>query len=479
MSRADAEVVVLGAGIAGLAAARELAAAGRTPWVVDPGDRPGGVMQTDAIDGYRVETGPNTFQAKAPFCAFASRHGLWRELECADPESRSRWIFHQGRLVELPHGPGSAIRTPLLSARGKLRVLAEPFVRGGDPTGDSVHAFVSRRLGAEASTSLVGAFLTGVYAGDERELGAEAVFPGLVAWERSHGSLLRGALADVLARRRARAGGPEERARRGTWSARGGLGRLADALAAGLPAPVQLGTRAREIARDGSLWRVTLSGREGERSVRAPQLVVATPAWAAAPLLQGVAPEAARCLAGIAYAPIAAVALAADPAEVRRRIEGFGFIVPRAAGAKLLGCLFMSRLFPGRAPEGRELLHNMLGGVRWPEAVELPDDRLLEVLLGDLDRCLGLRAEPRTLCVRRWQRAIPQPGRDHRRRVEAILRELSRLPGLALAGSFLSGVSVADTLDSGVVAARHLLRSADAGEEAAGAASGEEVGGPE
>ena len=442
----------MGAGIAGLAAARDLATAGLRPLVVDAGSEPGGVMQTDEVDGYRIEAGPNTFQAKPAFCAFADRHDLWAGLVAASPESRRRALFHEGRLVALPHGPLAALATPLVSARGKLRILAEPFVRRGDPTSESVHEFVSRRLGPEVATRLVGAFLTGVYAGDERRLGVEAVFPGLAELERSHGSLVRGALAGLVHRREAGA-----RGRSGTWSAAEGLGAFAARIAAALPEPVRLQTRALQLAREDGGWAAELSGPSGDERVHAREVLVATPAFAAADLLQRVDADAAKLLEGIEYAPIVALGLGVDPAEVREPIEGFGFIVPRAEGLRLLGCLFMSRLFAGRAPTGRELLHCMQGGARWPEAALRSDDELIASTLADLDRTLGLQGAPRVVGLRRWPRAIPQPDAEHTRRVAEIRRRVDGLPGMSLAGSYLAGVSVADTLSSGTQAAVRIL----------------------
>jgi oxygen-dependent protoporphyrinogen oxidase len=455
------EALVVGAGVAGLAAARDLSRAGVGVLIVDANSRPGGVMQTDSIDGYRVETGPNTFQAKPALWSFVRRHGLEASLRAASPESRSRSLFRDDRLVALPRGPLSAVATPLLSPRGKLRLLAEPFVRTGDPTGESVYEFVARRLGPEVATNLVGAFLTGVYAGDEHALGVEAVFPGLVELEREHGSLFRGGLARVFAARRsASSGGATDRARHpGSWSSPDGLGGLARDLAAGLPEPPLLESRVVALARERSGWRIEVAGPSHELVVRARSVVVATPAYAAAELLASLDGELSKLLAAIEYAPIAAVALAADPCEVRHEIEGFGFIVPRAAQRKLLGCLFMSRLFEGRAPPGRELLHAMLGGVRWPAVLQESDADLVEIVRADLDRCLGLRTPPRALAIRRWPRAIPQPGREHVRCIAAAQRRVDGLPGLALAGSYLAGVSVADALASGVRAANRIVTS--------------------
>ncbi len=418
MSTRDVEVLVVGAGIAGLAAARDLAAAGVRPLVVDANPHPGGVMQTVVADGYRMEAGPNTFQARAPLCAFADRHGLWPALALAAPESRRRSVFRNGRLVELPHGPLGAVSTALLSTGAKLRILAEPFTRQGDPTGESVYDFVARRLGPEVATELVGAFLTGVYAGDERELGIEAVFPALAELERSHGSLVRGGLARALGSR-----DPGARGKRGSWSSPDGLGALAERLAAGLPEPVRTEVSVKALSRDAGGWHADL----GDEAVRARQVVIAAPAYAAANLLAPVDAVLGELLSGIAYAPVVALGFGVRPADVRGTVEGFGFIAPRSSGLKLLGCLFMSRLFPGRAPEGHELLHVMMGGVRWPESVELPDDVVVEQALADLDRTLGLAGEPRPVAVRRWKRAIPQPGREHVRQIADVTRRVDDL----------------------------------------------------
>ena len=149
---------------------------------------------------------------------------------------------------------------------------------------------------------------------------------------------------------------------------------------------------------------------------------------------------------------------------MREPIRGFGFLVPKAEKKALLGCLFMSQLFPGRAPEGQELLHCMLGGVRWPEALNEPDEVLVERAVADLDRMLGLKAAPEGLGVGRWERAIPQPGREHPARMSWVQQRLAAdVPGLALAGSYVAGVSVTDSLASGVAAAARVLAAASAG----------------
>ena len=443
---------MVGAGIAGLAAAVQLQRVASEVLVVDASDRPGGVMRTDHVGGYVVERGPNTTQVKAPMLAALREHGLDDALLRAEPESRLRFLVREERLVPLPVSPLGLAGTRLLSARGKLRLLAEPFARRGKTAGESVAEFVGRRLGREAAEALVGPFLTGVYAGDERELGAEAVFDRLVGLERRYGSITVGAGLERLLRR-------GERGLRGSHSAAEGLGPFARRISERLKEPPVLGATVISARREDGAWQVALSTASGPSELRAERLVLALPAYAAAPLLAPNDAEAAELLAGVAYAPIVTLPLGVEAAKLRRGVEGFGFLVPRAAGMALLGCLFMSRLFPGRAPKGHELLHCMLGGQRWPGAVEEPDDRLLDSARSELDRLLGLGAEPELLGITRWPRAIPQPGRDHVGQMRRLRERIAQLGGLALAGGYLDGVSVADAFASGLRAARDVAIS--------------------
>jgi len=450
LATTEIDAVVAGAGIAGLAAALELQAAGCEVLVVDPSDRPGGVMRTDHRKGYVIESGPNTAMVKAPMRDFLAKRGLDEKLLRASPASARRFVYRDGELVQVPSSILGLARTPLVSSRGKLRVLSEPLRRRNRGGPETVEEFVSRRLGGEVVTGLVGPFLTGVYAGDERQLGASAVFPEWTAREARFGSLAVGALAGALGRRRARG-------LRGSYATEQGFGPFARSLAEGLVEPPALGTRVSWIARDGDRWHVDLTSPSGDLSLSAARMVVATPAYAAADVLRGIDGELAAALEGIAYAPIVAAPVGVEAGRSRHPIEGFGFLVSRDAGLSLLGCLFMSQLFPGRAPAGHELLHCMLGGARWPEAVHLPDAELEARLAEDLEKALGIRDAPPPLAWVRWPRAIPQPDRDHVDRIAWIQGRLDAMPGLALAGSYVAGVSVSDACASGLSAASQAL----------------------
>jgi protoporphyrinogen/coproporphyrinogen III oxidase len=285
----------------------------------------------------------------------------------------------------------------------------------------------------------VGPFLTGVYAGDETQLGASAVFPSLVRFELERGSIVAGALASLFA--------AAPRGLAGSFSARGGMGGVAAALAGGLgDGALRCGSFVRSVARDGARWRIALAQEE----IAARAVVFAVDAPAAARLLAPLDGEAARLAAGVAYAPIASVALGVAAGALRRPIAGFGFLVPRDLGVDLLGALFMSQLFSGRAPQGHELVTALIGGARWPGVVAASDAAIEERALAGLDRALGLKAAPRVLAISRWTHAVPQPGVDHGARIAALRARFAQGEKLVLAGAWLDGVAVSDAFASGL-----------------------------
>ncbi len=438
----DLDAVVVGAGIAGLGTARTLQRAGLSFVVLEAGASVGGVARSERRDGYLFERGPNTFRVPPALAGFLTDEGLEGALLAARPASRKRFLLRGGKLLPVPMGVAAFVTTPLLSTRGKLRLLAEPFVARGDGRGESVAEFAARRLGPEAVQALIGPFLTGVYAGDENQLGAAAVFPALVEAERERGSIVRG----MAARRRADA----PRGLAGTWSHAEGAGGFAALLARPLEGALQRAHRVCEIAFGDDSYRIEIEAETGSRTIRARSLLLALPAPEAAQLLRGLAPAAAEALETVAFAPLASLSFGVDPAACAVAPEGFGFLVPRGESDALLGCLYPNQLFPGRAPEGRELLTALVGGVRRPDVLDEPDDRLIDGVLAELDRVLGMHQEPAVLGVTRWPRAVAQPARDHGVRIAAARRALEPFPRLALAGGSFDGVAFGEAFASGL-----------------------------
>lgn len=435
------DTIVIGAGISGLVAAYRLQREGRDVLLLEADDRPGGVIRTRRVDGFLVEQGPNSVRMTDELERLAADLGLDGELLYGDARA-PRYVFHRGKLQRAPMGPASLVTTSLLSARAKLRLLAEPFARsprdGGEPT---IAEFVTRRLGREVHDVLVSAFVSGVYAGDTTRLSADAVFPKLVELERAHGSLVRGGIAALRAKRR-EAPPPGDAPKRRPLTLASfatGLARLPERIGEALGDSLLLSEPAAAVERAGDRFVVRTGGGDRE----AARLVVATPAGAAAALLRPLSPRLAELLEGVEYPPLASVSLAYERDEVSHPCDGFGFLAPRAAGLRTLGAIFGSSLFPGRAPEGWHAFTCFVGGATDPGAGALDDGELVAQVAADLGRAVGARGEPRVLSVTRWPRAIPQYTLGHRARVAEMEREAASA-GVRLLGNYLHGVSVGE-----------------------------------
>jgi oxygen-dependent protoporphyrinogen oxidase len=462
----DADLVVVGAGVTGLAVARALLRArpDLRVLVLESKQSAGGNIRTEREDGFLIDAGPDSFIRTKPHALALCRDlGLESEFIGTEDVARHVYVAHAGRLELLPGGMALAIptrldplvKTPLLTFRGKLRMLAEPLVsRRTAPTDESILSFFARRVGEEGAEKLAGPLLSGIYAGDVSKLSIRATFPQLVALEKKHGSLVRGLLAEELAREgksgRARPSmrdvlawlrrEGEARAASPFVSFRGGMGTLVDALVRSLPdGTLRLGTEVRALSRrDDGVYHVEVDGG----AVRARAVVLATPAHVAA----GLAPDAAlaRELGEIPYVSTATVFFALDRARVAHSLEGFGFIVPRGE-ARVLAATWVSSKWRGRAPAGASLIRAFVGGARDPELVESSSDEELVALAKlDLERLMGPLGAPRFTRVYRYARSSPQPVVGHVERLERIRARLSALPGLYVTGAAYDGVGIPD-----------------------------------
>ncbi|MHC5011287.1 MAG: protoporphyrinogen oxidase [Planctomycetota bacterium] len=442
-------VIVIGGGVAGLATAFELQERGLSPLVVEASDRLGGNIRTAVEDGFTLEWGPNGFLDNVPETLdLVRRLGAQDRLQVSSDAARKRFLWRKGKLRALPEGPSSFLRSPLLSLRGRLRVLREPFAAGppDDTEDESVHAFATRRIGREAADVLVDAMVSGVFAGDARRLSLRSTFPKMYAMEREHGSLFAAMKAKGKARRAARkrgeavaAAGPAGPGGRLT-SFRDGFEELIRLLAQALaPGTIRTDAPVAHLEQEDDAWRVVLA--DGER-FETSQVVLAAPAWHAAGVVRSLDPDLARELDGLHGAGLAVVAAAWRDEDLPGPLDGFGFLVPRTEGLRSLGTLWDSSVFPGRAPPGWALLRTMVGGAHDPEGASLPDEGLLATVRDDLRTTMGIEAAPRRTWIFRHGRGIPQYERGHGARLDRIEALCRGRPGLHLTGNSYRGVSV-------------------------------------
>ena len=453
-----ARLIVVGAGIAGLAAAwsaRDAAArAGVTldVLVLERNGDVGGKTQTIVREGWLVEAGPSGFLGGRPeLDALLRASGLADDVLPARAAARPRYLYRAGRMREIKPSPLAFATSGIMSAAGLVRLGAEPFVRRSRNPGDeSVWAFAARRLGAEAADRLVSPMTLGVFAGDARRLSLASAFPRIAALEREHGSLFRGMIARGRAARAARDGAPDEclTAAGQLTSLRRGMQSLPRALAATGGFQVRCNAGVRAIARTPRGWSVAIE-RDGA-PVDADALIIATDPFAAAPLLRPLAAEAADALDAIPSPPVTVVALGYDAVAAARIPDGFGVLIARGEGVRMLGSLWETATYSGRAPAGRVLVRAMFGGAVDPTIGTLDDAALLELAKREVAQVCGVTAGPGFHQIVRIARAIPQYDIGHAARVAAVERAAAAMPGLGVTGFGLRGVAFGDAAADGV-----------------------------
>jgi oxygen-dependent protoporphyrinogen oxidase len=475
-----ARVIVVGGGIAGLATAVELRDRARTAGtaldvsVFEAAPQVGGNIRTDRDDGWTIEWGPNGYLDSVPATpALADRVGLGDRIQPANAKAAKRFLYRHGRLHLLPTGPVGFLRSRVLSPKGRARVLMEPFAHSKpDGVDETIHEFASRRIGSEAASVLIDAMVSGVFAGDIRSLSLESTFPKMAAMEAEHGGLVRAMVARMRERRAARAeanarrdrgdaateltrpGGPAGPA--GTLTSfDGGLDLFPSAIADHLGSDVHVGTSVDHLARSDGAWQVTLSTGE---TIPADAVMLTVPASRAARLVDALDPALARALDTITSASLAVVAMGYDADAIGGEPDGFGFLVPRGEGPRILGCLWDSSLFPGRAPAGKVLMRAMIGGAHDPEAVSLDDRELLAIVRRDIQATMGIEADPALTRIYRHRGGIAQYTVGHAARLAQLRERLDALPGLWVGGSSYDGVAMNACIEAAGEHAERILR---------------------
>lgn len=462
-------VVVIGAGLSGLTAAHRVAERARAErravdlTVIESKARIGGAVWTDRVDGFTLEGGADSFITNKPWAVdLCRRLGLSDRLLGTDPQHRRSFVVRQGKLVPVPEGfvlmapnrIGPLLSTPILSLRGKLRMLLDLVLPRKDSTeGDeSLASFVKRRLGREALERLVQPLVGGIYTADPNELSLKATLPQFLEMERDHGSLILAAI------RQARKNRGLERtasgARYGMFvTLDDGMDALPSALAAALPpGSIRTSTVVRRVSRNGaaSPWLVELL--DGP-NIEADAVILSTEAHASARLLDGVDEALALQLRSIPYASSVIVNVAYRRDQIAHPLDGFGAVVPATENRSILAVSFLSVKFPRRAPAGTVLMRVFLGGATQAALFDLDDEAIRTIVKAELYDLLGARGEPLLIKVGRHPRAMPQYTLGHLDRVQTLRRLALRHPRLILTGNAFDGVGIPDVIRAAEAAA--------------------------
>ncbi len=452
----ELDVLVLGGGVSGLSIADNLSRSGMKVEVWESSGRIGGKVQTHDKEGYQLENGPSMIMnIRSELNSFLASTRLESGILSRSPVSE-RYILNENQLYTVPTGLCGLLSSPLISPAGKLRLLREPLVQAASNNDETVAEFVTRRLGREFLEKLFEPYLAGPLASDVEQAEARSTMPALKALEKKYGSLTLGALLKKII-------SFGSTARPQVFSFAGGMSTLTQTLS------VESGFNIRTNLTAGEIWPVTggWMGRGFDqiekctRTLFSKQLVICTPAYVAADLMLGLDSRLAKLLSSIEYAPIKVVHTGFDRSDVKHRLDGSGFLVPRSSRFKVNGCQWLSSLFPHKAPPGKVLLSNYLGGARNPAAAEWDTNQVLDNVMPMFTNLFGIKNDPRMLHIKTHSRALPLYHGAYAQRLQNIQECLARLPGLYLEGNYKGGVSIRDRILCAEAVSKRILAHAD------------------
>jgi len=442
-------VAIIGGGITGLTAAFYLKRKGISVTVYEAGPRVGGVIQSLKKDGYIAEFGPNTILETSPkISQLVNDAGLKSRRRDPDPKAEARYVVRYKRPIAMPSSPIGFLTTDLFTLKAKLAVLREPFVPPRrDGVEESIAEFVVRRFNQEFLDHAIDALVAGIYAGDPRKLSVIHAFPKLKALEDNYGSMIKGQIFGARERKKR---GEVAKDRAPKFSFDEGLQVLPDALSGQLGDVVELNAAVIKLVQSSEGWMVECRQGEVEKRAEHSAVVYAGTAFRLAELkIESSQPLGLSPLSEIRYPPVASVVLGFRREDVAHPCEGFGMLIPKIEGFKILGAIFSSSLFPNRAPAGHLTLTSYVGGERYPELASLPPEKLYELTCEDLRVLLGVKGKPTFQHCVFYPRAIPQYNVGYGRYRSLMNEAEGKAPGLFLAGHYRDGISLSDSIVSG------------------------------
>jgi oxygen-dependent protoporphyrinogen oxidase len=438
------KVAVVGAGISGLCVAYRAHKAGAEVTLFDALDRVGGNIHTVKNGPYMCEYGPNSLMANGEIFELVGDLALQHKILETKPAAKKRYILRDGKPVALPGSVVQGLTTKAFSVGGRLRILKEPFISSTTSAIESVYDFVERRLGREMADYAIDPFVSGIYAGDPRKLSLTNAFPKFHNLEATSGGFIRGALwGKPVPAKPVPEGSPR------MFSFEGGMQTLVDEISGGF-VDLRLETPVESFVRQNGGYAVNGEKFDG--------VALCTPARATSRLIEALDTDAANEIGSVYYPPIAVVYASYKKEQVRVDPNGFGILIPGVEKRDILGALFTSSVFDGRAPEDEHLFTIFIGGSRRPELCDNDDDKIFDIATSELASIMRITGAPVFTDIKRWERSIPQYNIGYEKVTAAVERVQDQNPGLVVCSNFYKGIAVGECVKNSITATQRLVR---------------------
>jgi oxygen-dependent protoporphyrinogen oxidase len=433
------QVVVIGAGVAGLCAAYRLKEKGISTLVIEADKQVGGKIQSIRLENFTFDVGPNTvLDSNEAVMRLINDAGLSAKILWANSAANARYILKKNKLIALKNSP-AILFTPLLSLPAKVRLFKEVFI-APSPVRETAAEFISRRFGKEVLDYLINPFLAGTFGAKPEHIAADEAFRTLTQWEKEHGSVIKGAWHALRQRKRA-----AKKSSRRMFSFAGGFYEVITQLAERLASNLWCEAHVQTLMRQNGTLQLSLTHAGHAQLIETKKVIVATPAPDAARLIKPIAPTLAAALEKVPYSPVAQVFLGYSTEQVHVP-DAFGFLVPEVENRKILGAVFNSKIFPERYGD-RLVITVFIGGSRQPELAQLPKEELIALARAELADILGIQTPPKAVATAQWHAAIPQYGLGHQEVRQAVEEHEQEHGDIFFTGNWRHGISVPDTIE--------------------------------
>ncbi len=394
----------------------------------------GGKMKSIREEGFVVEIGSNGFLSNKPDTLELVKETNSEDILIrSDDNARIRFIY-KNSLERLPESPLAFLTSPLLSLKGKVRVLGELFIEAKkDDSEETLQSFGYRRVGKEMTDTFLDPMVAGIFASTPDKISVNSAFPAVVKLEKEYGGLFKG-----MVKKRKKEAGPGGI----LMSFKNGVSTFIERLANSLESDIEKGSEIIEVEKVDEKYRV----KTEEREYLFDKVIFSTPAFVTADLLKNIDGEITKRLKEIEYSPISVVALGYE--NLSHPLKGFGLLTTSSAKKDILGVLWDSSIFKDRAERGKKLLRVMIGGQRNPEKALKSDKELIEMAIEGIEATMGVTQKPIFTYVKRYEKGIPNYKIGHRDNVEEIMKLLKNHKNLYLSSNAYYGVGLNDCVSN-------------------------------